>query len=237
MWFENYLVGSGDEDGKQAAVGGEYSVAVSSHPSGPWTVIRDRPHHSANFSCGGSQGDFDIFLDDDGLAYIVNTYYSSFCIELLSPDFTAGTGRTSHVVAMDPTIKGHPDGDEAPTLFKRDGIYYLTYASGCCGCKGGSITWQHTSRSALGPWTYPGVLLTPQGPVTRAQQRAVFTIPGAGGKLQWIHLGNQWVPGNGGEGTCTNGGLLYWWPLNFHPNGSIVAISEFEESVSFEFEP
>ena len=228
MWFENYIHG-----GPPA---GEYSIAVSSSAAGPWTLVRDRPHNSANFSCGGSQGDFDIFVDDDDRAYIVNTYYSWFCIEELAPDYLGGTGRTARVTAMDPTIKGHPDGDEAPTLFKRQGLYYLTYASGCCGCKGGSVTWQHTSRSPLGPWTSEGVLLTPNGPTTRAQQRAVFTVPAPGGELQWIHLGNAWVPGRGGEGTCTNGGLLYWWPLRFSPNGSVVPITAFEDSVSFELE-
>lgn len=232
MWFENYITGGGSA--------GEYSVAVSNSAAGPWTLVRDRQpspsaaKHSANFTCGGSQGDFDVFVDDDGRAYIVNTYYSWFCIEELTPDYLGGTGRTARVTAMDPKIKGHPDGDEAPTLFKRQGLYYLTYASGCCGCKGGSVTWQHTSRSPLGPWTVDGVLLTPNGPVTRAQQRAVFTVPGSGGQLQWIHLGNQWVPGNGGEGTCSNGGLLYWWPLHFAANGSIVPITRFEDNVQFE---
>lgn len=145
----------------------------------------DKPK-SAEFNCSRSQGDFDLFADDDGSGYIVNTYYSHFCIERLDPTFTSGTGETTTIDAMDPTIKGHPDGDEAPSMFKRDGVYHLTYASGCCGCKGGSITWHHTAESPLGPWTKQGVLLTPSGPVTRAQQRAVFTVPAPGGKNRWV---------------------------------------------------
>ena len=238
MWFENYLAHHGVRDGTGLAAttttgSAEYSVAVSHSAAGPFKVIKDRPANSANFSCGGSQGDFDIFVDDDGKAYIVNTFYSSFCIEQLSEDFTGGTGKTTRVIAMDPTIKGHPKGDEAPTLFKRNSLYYLTYASGCCGCKGGSVTWQHTSASPLGPWT-SGVLLTPNGPVTRAQQRSVFTVPKPDGSLQYIHVGNQWVPGRGGAGTCTNGGLLYWWPLSFMANGSIVPIRAFNKTATFQ---
>ena len=121
---------------------GHYSVATAATPQGPFTIVHDYPN-SVNFSCGGSQGDFDILVDDDGEAFIVITYYSHFCIERLNKQFTGGTGETTTIVSMDPTIKGHPDGDEAPALFKRDGGYFLTYASGCCGCKGGSITWQH----------------------------------------------------------------------------------------------
>ena len=29
------------------------------------------------------------------------------------------------------------------------------------------------------------------------------------------------MPGRGGEGTCTNAGLLYFWVLEFYPNGTM----------------
>lgn len=54
--------------------------------------------------------------------------------------------------------------------------------------------------------------------------------------MQYIHLGNQWVPHNGGAGTCTNEGLLYWWPLEFTNDGNIVPLKEFKSTVSFELE-
>ena len=58
-------------------------------------MVKDRPN-SASFGCGGSQGDFDLFYDEvSGKGYIVNTYYSHFCIEELDATFTAGTNKTT----------------------------------------------------------------------------------------------------------------------------------------------
>ena len=247
MWFENY-------SGSKTPVGGEYSVAVSARPDRDFRVVIDRPH-SASFACGTSQGDFDLFIDPDipSVAYVVNTYYDHFCIEELNSEFTGGTGRVAKVTAMDPTIEGHPPGDEAPAVFKRGEWFYLTYASGCCGCVGGSITWQHRSKHPLGPWEQIGSLLTPNGPVTRAQQRAVFRVPAPptqstpDGGWTYIHIGNQWgssitpaqrrLPQGGVEGTCEDHALLYWWILAFDANDSIVPRTTFDRSATFEMLP
>jgi hypothetical protein len=232
MWFENYNQTAPPVPG--VPMKGHYSIAVSTSASGPFKVIKDGPHASATFNCSDTQGDFDLFTDEDGTSYIIVTHYTFFCIERLDAHALAGTGETAKIVAMDPLIKekGHPNGDEAPTMFRRGELYYVTYASGCCGCKGGSIIWAHVASHPLGPWKSIGNL-TPHGPVTRAQQRAVFSVPTPEGGKQYVHLGNQWVPGQGGEGTCTNGGLLYWWPLSFTSNGSIAEI-KWKDEVSFE---
>lgn len=242
MWFENYNQSHGPPDPHHPVpTKGLYAVAVSDHPAGPFTVIRDGPGNAAKFACSGTQGDFDLFTDRDGTAYLIVTYYSHFCIEELNPSATGGTGKTTTIVAQDTLIKGHPDGDEAPAMFRRGDTYYVTYASGCCGCKGGSVTWAWSASHPLGPWVLQGSL-TPGGPVTKAQQRAVFRVPKPGARsgtdadFNYIHLGNNWVPGAGGAGTCTNQGLLYWWPLQFHPNGSIAEI-RWKDRVSFEMEP
>ena len=227
MWFENY-------SGSKTPVGGEYSIALSARPDRDWVVRFDRPHNSARFACGTSQGDFDLFVDpaQPDVAYIVNTYYDHFCIEELDRTFTGGTGKTANVTAMDPTIASHPPGDEAPTVFKRGSWWYLTYASGCCGCVGGSVVWQHRARHPLGPWEQVGKLLTPSGPVTLAQQRSVFKVPSAdhpwasarsdaavgastasdaavdhNDATQWtyVHVGNQW--GSSPRGRTVQGGV------------------------------
>ena len=41
------------------------------------------------------------------------------------------------------------------------------------------------------------------------------------------------MPGEGGEGTCTNGGLLYWYPLQFGSDGRILNVT-WEDEVRFE---
>jgi hypothetical protein len=111
MWFENYNATNPDP-AKPGLV--SYSIAVSSSAAGPFTLVRDGPSNSAQFACGTVQGDFDLFTDDDGEAYIILTHYSSFCVERLTPGYLGGTGETASLPARDVQIAGHPPGDEAP---------------------------------------------------------------------------------------------------------------------------
>ena len=71
-----------------------------------------------------------------------------------------------------------------------------------------------------------------QQTVTKAQQRHVFRAGGPPGDPVYVWLGNNYVPGAGGAGTCTNEGLLYFSPLRFAANGSIEQM-EWREKVSF----
>lgn len=92
MWFENYNASATPFKPNATQPRGEYSVALSDSPSKGFVVVKDRDNGSASFACGGSQGDFDLFLDDaTGKGYIVNTYYSRMCIEELDSSFTGGT--------------------------------------------------------------------------------------------------------------------------------------------------
>ena len=90
-----------------------------------------------------------VFIDDDGQPYI----------------YFGGGGKCSggklkaNMTELDGTVQpmtGLEDFHEATWVFKRNGIYYLTYADNHP---------QHnqmryaTSTNALGPWTYKGVYL------------------------------------------------------------------------------
>lgn len=164
------------------------------------------------------------------------------CIERLRDDFYGGLGRSVgdrdgeakqtfvHVPNPDLEMAGHVPGDEAPILFRRGGMYYLLVGSGYCDCKMGATTWVYTAPHPLGPWTLQGNIgYAPDGsPVTKAQQRDVFRVdapPGSGQEATYVWVGNNFIPGEGGPGTCTNGGLLYWSPLAFRPDGSIAPMA------------
>lgn len=41
---------------------------------------------------------------------------------------------------------------ESPSLFKRKGLYYLTYGSCCCGCAEGGGQVVFTAKAVEGPW-------------------------------------------------------------------------------------
>lgn len=225
LWFGNWNMTTIPKPGDKVV--GMYSIAASASPAGPYRVIRDGPSHQVDFKCSGSQGDFDLLVDDDGRAYLVNTFYSHFCLEELDANYTAGTGVTAVVESADftrplpggPELYYGPASDEAPAWFKRGGVYHLLYGNGCCDCKDGASVWAWSAPSPLGPYKLQGQVgldPTTHRPVTKAQLAAVVTV---GDDFVW--LGNNFVPGAGGAGTCANQGLYYWYPLEFAPDGAV----------------
>jgi hypothetical protein len=79
--FYNYVTHSN--------TGSRNGVATSPHPAGPWTMANSmmktaRPMLPTNHN--GSVGDFDVFVDDDGAAYMVYSY-GPMSIEKLTPDY------------------------------------------------------------------------------------------------------------------------------------------------------
>lgn len=121
-------------------------VAVSIRPTGPYTdaigeaLVTDYTPNSLDLNIDPA-----VFIDDDGQAYM----------------FWGSWGGCRMVKLKDNMIE--IDGDvqtvntsnffEAPWIHKRNGIYYLTYAS-----RFPSVIAFATSNSISGPWTYRGVL-------------------------------------------------------------------------------
>ncbi|KIA75650.1 hypothetical protein HK57_00583 [Aspergillus ustus] len=106
-----------------------------------------------------------VFIDDDGQAYLYwgnpNLWYVS-----LNEDMVSYSGDLTQV---DLTVEGfgerlgNPDRptafEEAPWLYKRDGLYYMVYAGNCCP---EDIRYS-TGPTATGPWTYGGVIMPAEG--------------------------------------------------------------------------
>jgi len=92
-----------------------------------------------------------VFMDDDGQAYI---YFGggSHCAGVrLKPDMTEIDGPIQPMTGLE-------DFHEATWVFKRNGIYYLTYADN--HPRNNQMRYA-ISTNALGPWTYKGVYLQP----------------------------------------------------------------------------
>jgi len=101
--------------------------------------------------------DPNIFIDDDGQAYF---YYGGGgrCVGAKLKDNM--TELAQPLAAME----GLKDFHEATWVFKRNGLYYLTYAdNNTVNRKGANRLNYATSKSPLGPWTYGGVYLDPTG--------------------------------------------------------------------------
>jgi hypothetical protein len=134
LWINTYDVPQG------------YHVFESESPTGPF-VERDIPRMAVNGGIppGVNNGDHDLFVDDDGSAYLVYTDWrrgGDIVVEQLDERWLSGTGR--HVrLGITAT--------EAPSMFERRGRYYLTLSDPNCGyCTTG--TSYFTAESPLGPW-------------------------------------------------------------------------------------
>jgi arabinoxylan arabinofuranohydrolase len=134
-------------------------VAVSDSITGPFHDAIGRPLVENN------QIDPTVFIDDDGQAYLYwgnpDLWYVKLNQDMISYNgspvkvglTTAGFGSRSGNAQRPTTF------EEAPWIYKRNGIYYLIYAANCCS---EDIRYS-TGTSAVGPWTYRGVIMPSQG--------------------------------------------------------------------------
>jgi hypothetical protein len=134
-------------------------VAVSDSPTGPFLDAIGKPLITNDMTTYASHSwdDLDptVFIDDDGQAYLYwgnnACYYAK-----LNNDMISLKGSIS-AVSLTKEAFG-PDYEEAPWIYKRNGLYYLIYASGFPECIAYS-----TSTSPTGPWTYRGIVMPKQG--------------------------------------------------------------------------
>lgn len=94
-----------------------------------------------------------VFMDDDGQAYF---YYGGGgkCEGAQLKDNMMELQDTTN------TMTGLVDFHEAPWVFKRKGMYYLTYAD---NNQGNNQLCYAVSENPLGPWEYKGIYLEPTG--------------------------------------------------------------------------
>lgn len=161
LWVNTY-------DTDAAGVQHGYHVLTSSYPAGPFTEVTDSSGHAAIPTLAyPTGGDFDLYQDDDVAhsAYIVYTvrvdplqgvkYGYELVVEKLSSDYTNSGGAFSTLETIN---------TEAPSMFKRNGIYYITMANPNCaycgardGAGAGTGTVYLHATSPLGAWQGTGV--------------------------------------------------------------------------------
>ena len=119
-------------------------VLVANSPYGPFTDPIGKP------LIKNSTHDIDptVFIDDDGQAYLYwgnpNLYYVK-----LNEDMVSYSGEVIKEATK-------PDNfQEGPWVWKRNGHYYLSYASTCCPEGSGYAM----SNSPTGPWEYKGMIM------------------------------------------------------------------------------
>ncbi len=122
------------------------AVAIADSPFGPF---KDALGHPLIEKATGNI-DPTVFIDDDGQAYLYwgnpNLWYVK-----LNPDMTSYSG---DIVKIDSKPQNYQEG---PWFYKRDGRYYMAYASHCCPEGIGYAM----SDNATGPWKYEGMIMDP----------------------------------------------------------------------------
>jgi len=121
-------------------------VAVSDSPYGPFTDPLGKPL----IANSGEDIDPTVFVDDDGQAYLYwgnpNCYYVK-----LNEDMISYSGSVVKISSIPSNYQ------EGPWFWKRNGLYYLAYASTCCPEGIGYAM----SNSPTGPWEYKGMIMDP----------------------------------------------------------------------------
>lgn len=194
-----------------------YRVFTSSSPVGPFTETEE-PTLGINRDAqvaGLNNGDHDLFVDDDGIAYLAFTDWKSggsIVIEKLNTDYTSGTGEY---------VKVTNGRTEAPAMMKRNNEYYLLYSDPNCGYCGGTGTSYRTATSPLGPWQpkidSPGINISSDS--CGGQPSFVSTIK-LKSEVIFLYGSDLWNNGAKNEALAN----FYWAPLSFAADGSIKPI-------------
>jgi hypothetical protein len=193
-----------------------YYVLESDSPLGPF-VERGPPTLAFNTAGPPGQinnGDENLFVDDDGTGYVVYTEWArgrgNIVVEELTPDYLNGTGRYSSLgVAY----------TESPTLFKRNGIYYVLLGDpNCAYCQTGTAYF--TAPTPLGPWSSSRrISATSCG----GQPGHVSQLPTPDGGSWYLYQSDLWLNSDGKEGGDLNQAPApqFWAPLRFDDRGRI----------------
>jgi hypothetical protein len=128
----------------------QLGVAVSSSPTGPFRDALGRPLVASGQFSGGQAIDPMVFTDDDGQSYLYWGQGVARMVPLNSDmvSFDAAQARTI-------TPSGY---NEAPFVFKRNGVYYFMWSEGDTRSEDYRVAYA-TGASPRGPWTNRGVVL------------------------------------------------------------------------------
>jgi hypothetical protein len=180
-----------------------YRVFTATSPTGPFAE-QAVPTLAVNNSApagGVNNGDHSVFVDDDGTAYLAYTDWRSsgdIVVERLASSYLTGTGAF---------VRLHQSATEAPAMFKRNGVYYLTYSDPNCGYCGGTGTSYKTATAPLGTWS-AGTRVTANS--CGGQPAFVSAVP-TGTGTTYLYASDLWNGGNANEALAN----YFWAPLSF----------------------
>ena len=187
-----------------SAVG--YRVLVAPSPAGPWLETAP-PVLAAGGGHPFSRGDQDVFVDSEGRGWIVYTVIDGpgpvdLAVERLNPQLTSGTGEVVQLGLRSV---------EAPSLFERQGRFFLTYSDPACPYCAGTGTGVAEAPSPLGPW----VVTTPISAKSCDGQPAGVSQLRLADQPIWLYVADRWVKGKLNQSLART----WWEPLVFDARG------------------
>ncbi|ONI91286.1 glycoside hydrolase [Saccharothrix sp. ALI-22-I] len=164
-------------------------VGVADSPTGPFRDAIGRPLVE--------NGEIDpaAFIDDNGEAYLYwgnpNLWYVRLNADMIS--FSGSPTRIPLTAAGFGARTGNPSRptlyEEAPWVYKRNGLYYNVFAAQCCS----EFIAYSTAPGPTGPWTYRGTVMPTQG---SSFTNHAGIVDFKGGSYFFYHNGA--LPGGGG---------------------------------------
>ena len=168
-----YLYFAANDIQSNAELGG-IGVAVADRPEGPYRDAIGRPL-IAQFVNGAQPIDQDVFIDDDGQAYIYYGGWGHANVAKLNSDMTTLGTFPDGSTFKEITPSGYVEG---PQMFKKNGKYYLMWSEG--GWTGPNYAVAYAiADSPTGPFTRIDRILGQDAAVARgAGHNSVLNIPG-----------------------------------------------------------
>ena len=194
MWVNSYDTAAG------------YHVLVAHSPAGPWDEAAP-PVLSMGGDHPASRGDEDVFVDSTGVGWIAYTLIENarpvdIVVERLTDDLTSGSGVAVRLGLGEV---------EAPSLFERDGRFFLTYSDPACPYCAGTRTGMAEAPSPLGPWR----VNQPISARSCDGQPSGVTQLRLADDTVWLYVADRWDRGRPNQAVAT----LWWEPLRFGASG------------------
>ncbi|TCO44063.1 Ig-like protein group 4 [Kribbella antiqua] len=207
----------------------EAGVAIANSPKGPFRWLGSYRLNrvpsdsvpwcgtsSAFDPSGGMARDMNLFVDDDGTAYII---YSSeenrtMYISKLNSSYTYLSAAPENAVQGKDFVRTLPCSQrEAPAMFKSEGTYYLV-TSGATGWDPNPARYA-TSQNVLGQFTDRGNPISGDGAANTYRSQSTNVIPVDRQQNKFIFMGDRWTPSD-----LANAPYV-WMPMSFGEGGSL----------------
>ncbi|WP_433607407.1 family 43 glycosylhydrolase [Dactylosporangium sp. CA-139114] len=168
-----YLYFAANDIQTNAALGG-IGVAVADNPAGPYRDALGKPLIGQYYN-GAQPIDQDVFIDDDGQAYIYYGGHGHANVARLGADMTSIGTFPDGSTYKEITPSGYTEG---PQMFKRNGKYYLMWSEGGWTGPDYSVSYAMSS-SPTGPFTKLDKVLAQDPAVAKGSgHNSVVNVPG-----------------------------------------------------------